>query len=247
MIDACRIRHWWGGQMSPKSVLIAGLAACLLPVAASAGTLASATLVSGQLSLQTGGGGLVASGTASAGTAVAVRLSVPALTQTRSPTGFQTVARISGLQSLVWSTGSGARVDRGIGQVSRVYRTSPLPSGLLVASWVRSLGVSTVSFPGAIGSTRQYRWQTGLFTHVSTFDGSPLGTFTAVGSNGLTPGGGGTLTLVAPVVIRRIAQASGPGGYSVGGAATLTLNFVPELGTLPLLALVATGLALKRR
>ena len=62
-------------------------------------------------------------------------------------------------------------------------------------------------------------------------------TTTAMGSNGLTPGGQGTLVLVTPVkVLTNIA-----GTLAIFG--TLTLTYVPEPNTLLLLALGIVGLA----
>jgi hypothetical protein len=62
-------------------------------------------------------------------------------------------------------------------------------------------------------------------------------TATAMGSNGLTPGGQGTLVLVAPgKVITNIAG-------TLASFSTLTLTYVPEPSTLALLALGVVALA----
>ncbi len=70
---------------------------------------------------------------------------------------------------------------------------------------------------------------------------NPAGTATAMGSNGLTPGGAGTLVLVSPVkVVSSIA-----GNFAAFG--TLTLNYVPEPGTLLLLVAGIAGIAVLGR
>jgi hypothetical protein len=58
-----------------------------------------------------------------------------------------------------------------------------------------------------------------------------------MGSNGLTPGGQGTLVLVAPVKI-----IDGLAGFT-GAFGVLTLTYVPEPGTLLLLGLGVAALA----
>jgi hypothetical protein len=70
---------------------------------------------------------------------------------------------------------------------------------------------------------------------------NPSGTVTAMGANGLTIGGAGTLVLVAPTRI-----ISGVAG-TLAAFSTLTLNYVPEPGTLLLLGAGVAGLAARGR
>ena len=71
---------------------------------------------------------------------------------------------------------------------------------------------------------------------------NPAGTVTAMGANGLTPGGAGTLVLVAPT--RLITNVAG----TLAAFSTLTLTYVPEPGTLLLLGAGVAGLtAIGRR
>jgi hypothetical protein len=76
----------------------------------------------------------------------------------------------------------------------------------------------------------------GVPTTPGTFT-NPSGTATLMGANGLTPGGAGTLVLVAPVKIY-----SGVAG-NLAAFGVLSLTFVPEPGTALLLGLGVAGLA----
>ena len=67
------------------------------------------------------------------------------------------------------------------------------------------------------------------------FPGPESGVFTASGHNGLTAGGGGTLTLVAPVVVTQTTAITGRKASSAF-AARLTLSFAPEPDLVGLLA-----------
>jgi hypothetical protein len=78
---------------------------------------------------------------------------------------------------------------------------------------------------------------TGLITNVATALGGPLQNITVMGNNALTPGGGGTLTLVSPGKV--ITNLTGP----IPLISTLTLTYVPEPGTLLLLGAGVAGLA----
>jgi hypothetical protein len=79
-------------------------------------------------------------------------------------------------------------------------------------------------------------------TTPTTAPTNPAGTVTAMGANGLTPGGAGTLVLVAPT--RLITNVAG----TLAAFSTLTLTYVPEPGTLLLLGAGVAGLtAIGRR
>jgi hypothetical protein len=75
---------------------------------------------------------------------------------------------------------------------------------------------------------------TAAITIVNT---SGTSTATAMGSNGLTPGGAGTLVLVTPTKI--LTNVAG----TLAAFGVLTLNYVPEPGTLLLLGMGVAGLA----
>ena len=76
-----------------------------------------------------------------------------------------------------------------------------------------------------------------------SFQKSGLTTVTDMGSNALSPGGQGTLVLVAPIRIQSsLAVAT---HFAVFG--TLTLSFVPEPGTLLLYGWAALVLAVYSR
>ena len=91
------------------------------------------------------------------------------------------------------------------------------------------------------------QWTTGpakaLYATAYTFHGPMSGTFTSfvdltmTGSDNRTPGGQGTVTLVSPVKV--LTNVSG----NLAVVARLTVNFIPEPGTLVLFAAGLVGLA----
>jgi len=105
-----------------------------------------------------------------------------------------------------------------------------------------SLGAGGVSVT-AIGSswTAGVAAVTGVKTTTSMNATNPAGTLTAMGSNGLTPGGGGTLVLVTPTKVW--AKTSAAPASVLAAFSTLTLTYVPEPGTLLLLGAGIAGLA----
>jgi hypothetical protein len=78
---------------------------------------------------------------------------------------------------------------------------------------------------------------TGAITNVATSLGGPLQNITVMGNNALSPGGNGVLTLVSPSKV--ITNLTGP----IPLVSVLTLNYVPEPGTLLLLGAGVAGLA----
>ena len=82
---------------------------------------------------------------------------------------------------------------------------------------------------------------TAVVTGLPTATNVTATTATAMGSNGLTVGGGGTLVLVTPIKI--LTNVAGV----LAAFGTLTLTYVPEPGTLLLLGMGVAGLAVLGR
>jgi len=90
-----------------------------------------------------------------------------------------------------------------------------------------------------------YAWSPGTRTFTGlTWKGSPRPNVVAMGSFGLTPNGGGTVTLVSPT--KMSANCALLQQRHIYSLTTLTLSFVPEPGALLLLAAGAAGLGLVR-
>jgi hypothetical protein len=90
-------------------------------------------------------------------------------------------------------------------------------------------------------------WTAGTTTVVTTG-----GTHMATGLNSLSPGGAGTLNLVSPVVVTSFSGGPPPASPNGVAFANLQLNFVPEPGTLVLTLwgaafIVLMGLRRERR
>ena len=87
-----------------------------------------------------------------------------------------------------------------------------------------------------------YGWTPGVITFMGlTTKGKALPTVTAPGTWNLTPGGGGTVTLVSP---SKISIDGSLAQRRTAGFTSLRMYFVPEPGTLLLLGAGALGLVL---
>jgi PEP-CTERM motif len=86
-------------------------------------------------------------------------------------------------------------------------------------------------------------WTTGKVAAFTMLGGVPVGSLTAMGGQGATPGGRFALQMVSPVAIRTNLVP----GLTLPGIVTLDIAFVPEPSTGLLLALGALGLAGARR
>jgi hypothetical protein len=105
------------------------------------------------------------------------------------------------------------------------------------ASGIGGVRVTVIGQPWTVGAARV----TGVTFVTPSGATVTNGTVSATGSNGLTPGGMGTLNLVSPMKV----MAPSWGSFPV--LATLTLEFVPEPATALLLACGLAGLAAIRR
>jgi hypothetical protein len=204
--------------------------------------------------------GLQASG-GSAGTSYNVALTLPLFQAQGITTGgvrvYATMATLSGTQAISGSATSATATQAIHGQVLWGAANHNMAS-----MWSQPLMATIIAIPLDIGRPGQflgsfteigsdhyltvdfYGWTAGTltFTGLSSFS-MALPNVVAMGSFGLTPGGAGTVTLVAP------SKISADGPYAQRRTVNLTalkLSFVPEPAALLLLgasALVLLGSA----
>jgi hypothetical protein len=245
------------------------LRALLLPLLlvgaapASAGMLASASWIAPNALLP--GAPLVmvpvmGTGT-STGTMVNVSLELPAFQATTIlPTQVISVwaqLRLGGSAMITVSAG-GAKADAAIPGSLSLRLAGVTRNGPVIRTPVVNVPLR-VGLPGTheqyfyvVGfvnylTAKTYPWTVGtrIFTGL-TLNRSPLPDVSAMGSFALTPGGAGTVTLVAPTRIQNTVYFDpGHAPRTLASFHRLTLHFVPEPDALLLAA--AAGLALWRR
>jgi hypothetical protein len=213
------------------------------------------------------GSGLAPSGT-STGTSYNVALTLPAFGIEQFTTGgsfnLATKAFIGGSQVINGGSVGAATVDQGIAGMVTVKLAAHIAKGvnasklvpgqttlLLVPLSVGKAGTYTV-YMEPLGdefyiTANFYDWTVGTQTFTGlTAGGASLPSVVAMGSFGLTPMGGGTVTLVSPSKIT-IDSTSTAFQRRVLSLTTLKLSYAPEPGTLLLLGAAAAGLVLAER
>jgi hypothetical protein len=239
----------------------------LMGVAALATGVATAAqagpLVSASLTLSLAGASPLFPATGATGTATGTTLATLgagvafAGTQTITLTGtVATKSPVDKIQVIVASNAAGTFVPNPIdlggtatfNGVANLYATASAGSPFLAVPV--KVGVATnftVMGGGLAFSILGAPWTAGVAT-VTGVTGQPTPnggtngtTLMVTGVNALTPGGGGTLTLVSP---GRVIVSTGNRLPVIG---TLVLNYVPEPGTLLLLGSGALGLAILGR
>jgi hypothetical protein len=156
-------------------------------------------------------------------------------------TAFQVIITKNAGQTFTGTTPAKVGGSLAIEGVANVYGIGGFPDGgppllsipLLIGTpntIVKSGG------PGVVITAIAAGWTVGTAS-VTGLTGTVM-TVTEMGSNGLTPGGQGTIVLVTPIRI-----LTNTGGGPIAAFGLLTLTYVPEPGTLLLLGFGVAALA----
>jgi hypothetical protein len=166
---------------------------------------------------------------------------IPQTTAAPPVTALQLVITKNAGATFTGATPAQVGGDLAVDATFNVYGMGGFPSGgppLLSIPLALGTPSTTTKIAGGVAITAiSSSWTVGTASVTGVQTGLGYGTLTAMGSNGLTPGGQGTLVLVAPVKI-----IDGLVGYT-GAFGVLTLTYVPEPGTLLLLGLGVAALA----
>ncbi len=244
---------------------------------ASAGTLSSATwfgsFQGSPFTLTTAGGSLLATGN-STGSQITASISLTPVSLTTvvpgSPWPFTTTQTLGGSQTIVAYSAGFASAFPGVAGKLGLVQDATLPVQLWsIPLSIGASGVTTgfgTTFLGSRASIAAsfFRWSPGsyvfasLFGTTTTIGGAThmsvaLPSFATTGSFNLTAGGGGSVTLVAPIVLSVCRGRLGTcdtQNSRTASATALRLNFtssVPEPQTLLLLGVGLAALAMAGR